>query len=130
VEISSPSEELLAQIDELRRRLSGAPDFARLHHDLLIAYGHPCFHGHPERIEQILWHLTHQPDSAIAKSPLASVNADSFPEQHAQVMQAWEAQLASDSARTGVLRVAAGFVFGTGPERARAMLPSAMDAPS
>jgi len=120
-----PDQKLLAQIEELRRKLRDDPESAELRDDLLIAYCHPFFVGEPERVAQIVWLVKNRPQAPIMRSPCAGVDRERFPELHAQVEQAWAGALATGAERPEVARGAARFLFDTDPDRARKLLEDA-----
>jgi hypothetical protein len=127
-EIDPPSDEQLAKLGELQRKLREEPESARLRSDLLFAYCHPFFHGVRDRIDLIVWHVRNRPQENLMASPCASVDRARFPELYAEVEQAWEAALESDPLRPAVVRGAAHFLFKKDPNRVRTLLADAVEA--
>ncbi|MDB4985495.1 MAG: hypothetical protein JWN04_673 [Myxococcaceae bacterium] len=67
--------ELTPELLELEAQVTAEPDSEELRDALLFAYcGQAALHGHPKRIEQILWHIRNLPRAALTHSPCAHVN--------------------------------------------------------
>jgi hypothetical protein len=120
---AEPEATLAPEILDLEELLSTDPESEELHMDLLFAYGaDEKLHGHPGRIEQILWHVQSVPWSPITRSPLTRIDPEVSPDGHALIERAWLENRELEPNDEEIVSGYAAFLAGSYPLRAFAVL--------
>lgn len=116
-----PMDDLPAEVSKLQEAVRLSPSSRTLRAKLLQAYvSDAALRGHPDRIEQVLWHVCNRPRDSLTRSPFAHLYPSDSAEGFARVEQAWASQHASapDDAQ-----IACGYAcFVAGRDAAEALL--------
>lgn len=122
------ADEVTPEIMALEEQLQSAPDSPPTRERLLWAYsGDPNLHGHPRRIEHILWFVRSVPRDAICRSPMVEVDPAISPEGYEIVEREWLRLLDENPGEPDIARGAAIFISVSDPDRAREILRNVIE---
>ena len=115
--------EVTPDIATLEKRLQSEPESLLLRERLLWSYFEDeALHGHPRRIDHILWYIRRFPRNFLCRSPVVQIDPAISQEAYRTVESEWARLLANNPGDAEMARGAANFFCMNDLSRAREIL--------